>query len=310
MKLCIGFVFSLFIVPLVAFAEAQPVTATFLYALSDFSGPIPFNWARVVTDRERKEVYVLYQNTVRVFNDSGMEIYRFGDDLDLGHLIDLCVDAKGDIYLLAYKDSQGEIILCNYRGEPKSRIRFQGLPDRFSHFSPNRMVYHDGRLYFASLSEMKVVVTNPEGRVERSHDLLPLLELEEKDRGNVELAGFGIDHEGNILFTVPVLFKACVLSPDGNFRWFGRPGSTQGKFNVVAGIARDRKGHFLVVDKLKCAVLIFDADFRFMDQFGYRGYRPGNLIAPDEIATDGEDRVYVTQAARKGVNVYRLLFPQ
>jgi hypothetical protein len=47
-----------------------------------------------------------------------------------------------------------------------------------------------------------------------------------------------------------------------------------------------------------------------MDQFGYRGYRPGNLIAPDEIATDGEDRVYVTQAATKGVNVYRLLFPQ
>ncbi len=170
------------------------------------------------------------------------------------------------------------------------------------------MVYQGNRFYFASLSEMKVVVTDPEGGVERGHDLLPLLDLGEKERGHVELAGFDVDSQGNILFTVPVLFKACVLSPDGNFRWFGRPGSIPGKFNVVAGITRDRKGNVLVVDKLKCAVLIFDPDFRFLDLFGYRGYRPGNLIAPDDIAIDPENRVYVTQAARRGVNVYRLAF--
>lgn len=290
------------------FAEAQPVTATFLYTLSDFTGPIPYNWARLVSDRTRREVYVLYQNTIRVFSESGMEIYRFGDDLDLGYLIDAAIDRKGDIYLLAYQGSQGQIIRCNYRGEPRSKVSLRDLPEGFSKFSPNRLVYHDDRFYFASLSEMKVVVTDSEGRVERSHDLVPLLELEEKDRGNVELSGFGVDREGNILFTVPVLFKAGILSRDGNLRWFGRPGSTQGKFNVVAGIARDRQGHFLVVDKLKCAVLVFDPEFRFMDQFGYRGSKPGNLIAPDDIAVDEGDRVYVTQAARRGVSVYRLSF--
>jgi len=85
--------------------------------------------------------------------------------------------------------------------------------------------------------------------------------------------------------------------------WFGKPGSVSGRFNIVAGIVRDSEGNYLVVDKLKCAVMIFDQNFKFISQFSQRGYKPGYLIAPDDIAIDNGDRIYVTQAAKKGVSV-------
>lgn len=287
-------------------AKSQAVKGTFLYTLSDFTGPIPYNWARVSVDKERNEVYILYQNSVRVFNNAGMEVYRFGDDLDLGHIVDVSFDPMGDMFLLAYKESESAIIRCNYRGEPQSKIELRGLSPQFLGFSPTRMIYQDGHFYLENHGDMRVVVTDQEGHFKRGYDLIPLLELEEKNRGNVEIAGFSVDKEGNILITVPVLFKACILSPDGKLSWFGRPGSVSGKFNVVAGITRDSRGNYLVVDKLKCAVMVFDKNFNFLTQFGYRGLNPGNLIAPDEIAIDASDRIYVTQTRKRGVSVFKL----
>jgi DNA-binding beta-propeller fold protein YncE len=295
-----------------SFSARAAVKGSFLYGLSSFTGTIPYDWSRVVTDKERNEIYVLYQNTVRVFNESGMEIYRFGDDLDLGQIVDVAVDKNGDILLLTYKQTEGQsvgqIIHCNYRGEPKSSIELKNLPSQFSKFSPTRMVYLDGDIYLASLMGLNVVIADHQGNFKKGYDLFSLLELEEKDRGNVEMIGFSVDREGNILFTVPTLFKACILSPDGKLNWFGRPGSGPGRFNIVAGIVRDSKGNYLVVDKLKCAVMVFDQNFKFISQFSERGYKPAYLIAPDDIAIDNGDRIYVTQAARKGVSVFRLVY--
>ena len=289
-------------------AESQSVRGGFLYTLSSFTGAIPYNWSRVTADKERKEIYALYQNTVSVFNESGMETYRFGDDLDLGQIVDMTVDEQGDIFLLVYKESSSAIIHCNYRGEPQSRIELRNLPNDFSNFLPNRMVYHGGNFYLASLIGLKIVVADREGNFKRVYDLIPLLDLEEKDRGNTEMIGFSVDKEGNLLITVPVLFRAYVLSPDGMINYFGKPGSAPGRFNIVAGIAKDSKGNYLIVDKLKGAVMVFDKSFSFVTQFASRGYKPGNLIFPDDIAIDNGDRLYVTQAGKRGVSVFQLTY--
>lgn len=295
-----------------SFSAQAAVKGSFSYNLSNFTGTIPYGWSRVVADKGRNEIYVLFQNTVRVFNEFGMEIFRFGDDLDLGQIVDVAVDENGDIFLLTYKQSErepvGEIIQCNYRGEPKSKIELKNIPSQFSKLLPNRMVSQDGNIYLASLMGLNVIVADHQGNFKKGYDLFSLLELEEKNRGDVEILGFSVDREGNMLFTVPTLFKACILSPDGKLDSFGKPGSASGRFNVVAGIVRDSKGNYLVVDKLKCAVMVFDQNFNFITQFSERGYKPGYLIAPDDIAIDSGDRIYVTQAARRGISVFRLIY--
>jgi DNA-binding beta-propeller fold protein YncE len=296
-----------------ATGKAQAVKGAFLYTLSNFTGPLPYNWAKVSVDGKRSETYVLYQNNIRVFNENGMEIYRFGDDLELGHIVDVAINEEGDILLLSYEISGTElkysITRCNFRGEPKSKIEMKNLPEEFSKFSPGRMVYHNGDLYLASLMGMKVVVTDSEGNFKDGYDdIEALAQIDEKEKGNVEMVGFSVDKEGNILFTIPSLFKAYKLSLDRKVTSFGRPGGAPGRFGIIAGIVSDEEGNYLVVDKLKCTVMVFDKNQNFLTEFGNRGFKPGNLIAPDDIAIDQNGRIYVTQSRRRGVSVFKIIY--
>jgi hypothetical protein len=294
-------------------AQGQ-VKWTFLYNLSDFTGPISYNWPRVRVDHEANETYVVYQNFIRIFNQTGMEIYNFGDELDLGSIVDLALDQNGNILLLSHKWSEStqkidyEITRCNYRGEPISRIEMKNLPSEFSKFLPNCLVYQKGNLYLASLSSMVVVVTDTNGVFREVYDIRPLLELDEKEKADAMMVGFSVDREGDIFFTIPPIFKAFKLSPDRKIAFFGKSGSGPGRFNIVAGIVPDNTGNILVVDKLKCAIMIYDNNFNFLAQFGSRGWSPGYLIAPDDIAIDSQDRVYVTQAGKKGVSVFKITY--
>lgn len=288
--------------------KALDVKETYLYNLSNFSGTIPYDWSRVVVDNERNEVYVLYGNSVKVFNENGMEVYSFGEESDLGNLADISVDKEGNILLLSYKDTKLEIVRCNFRGERVGRIEIKNLPEEFLKFSPNRMFSFNGNLYLASQSGMRIVVTDYDGNFKNGYDIISIFGLKEKDRADTQMDGFSVDKDGNILFTVPVLFTACRLSPDGKIVSFGKAGSTPGEFGIISGIASDKKGNYLVADKLRSVVIVFDNNFNFVAEFGYRGTNPGNLITPNDLALDSKDKAYVAQGRRRGISVYKLSY--
>jgi hypothetical protein len=256
-------------------------------------------------DQERDETYVIYQNIVRVFNPSGMEIFSFGDDLDLGQILDAAVDRNGDIILLSYKDSRSLVTRCTYRGVPIGPVEIKGLPAGLG-FTASRMIHRNGLFYFASLGTSSVIVTDSNGEFRKHLEFVPMLEEDERQKGGAEMIGFSADQEGNIFFTIPTLFKVYKFSTDGKLTSFGRPGSAAGRFGVISGIASDSHGNLLVADKLKCVVMVFDKDFKFLTEFGYRGLRPENLIVPDDIAIDRRDRLYVSQGRRRGISVFAL----
>jgi DNA-binding beta-propeller fold protein YncE len=290
------------------------VKATYLYDLATFTGNVPYSWPRIEPDSSGKEIYVINQNLVQIFDTNGMEVFRFGDSLDLGSITDLAVDSGGNILLLSHRWSDAkrrvdyEITRCNYRGEPVSKFELQNLPPKFSEFVPNRIVLQGAKLYFANLSTMTVVVTDVQGLFQGGYEILPLLELHEKDREGAMMDGFSVDRGGNILFSVPPIFRIYKYTPGGQITYFGKPGGAPGAFNIVAGVVSDAKGNILVVDRLKGSVLIFDREFNFIGQFSSVGYKPGFLIVPNDIVIDSQDRVYITQAARRGVSVFRLSY--
>ena len=140
------------------------VKPTFLYSLANFHGKLPYNEVRVRVDRARGEIYVVERGIVRVFNESGMEFFWFGDNAELESIYDLAVDEKGDVSLLSFNFSHPEdpkyfLIRCNYRGELKEKLTVTGLPVEYSGFFPNYMFYRDGEYLFLSSSKMQVVVT-------------------------------------------------------------------------------------------------------------------------------------------------------
>jgi hypothetical protein len=299
----------LFLAPFPAQASAE-VKSTFLYSLANFHGKLPYNEVRVRVDRARDEVYVIESGIVRVFNNSGMEFFWFGDNPDLESIYDLAVDEKGDILLLSFnfkrpEDPKYYLIRCSYRGEMKEKLELTGFPPGHPRFLPNYMFYQGGRFFFLSTSKMRAVVTDRKGVYQKGYDLANILGIPEKDRPNTEIFGFNLDPEGNMLFTVPVLFKAFVVSPDGKVAGsFGKSGSAPGRFGIVSGIAKDDQGNYLVVERQRSVVMVFDKEFRFLKEFGYRGDKPGNLIRPEDLEMGNGGKLYVTQLRNRGVSVF------
>ncbi len=293
-------------------AYSDEISVSYMYKLSDFTGTIPFSWVKMSVDRVRREIYVTDEDySVRVFSDTGMELYRFNEDQSLGSVQSTVVDKDGNILILSYAVSpvwQYRIIRCNYRGDPMETLALKNIPPEFSEgFSPTILAYREGHLYLVDGGAMKIIVMDEQGLFEQGIDVFSLVldekEKREKKRGDYEMLGFSVDREGNMLFTVPVLFRAFRLSPDGKLTSFGERGGAPGKFNIAAGIVSDDRGYFYVADRLKCSILIFDQNFNFLLQVGNRGYRDQDLVVPTNIAVLG-DRLYVSQAAGRGVSVF------
>ena len=311
-KIPFKIIIAMMLITLALPASSYAVEASFLYTLSNFTGPFLIGGAGMFVDKDRNESYIVYQNVVRIYNENGLEIYRFNEDNNLGRLTSIAVDRDGTIFFLSYDDRGAYVIVrCNYRGEQKGRIEVTGLPSDFSDsekFSPTHMELRQGQFYLADARTLRIAIADMNGKVQKTYDLIPLLELKEKDRPDYELGGFSVDKEGNMLFTVPVLFSASILSPEGKLTNFGQAGDVAGKFGIVAGIIKDNKGNYLVADKLHSVISMYDKNTQFLIEVGGRGNDPSSLITPEGIAVDGSDKMYVTQAGNRGVSVIRLIY--
>lgn len=288
-------------------ASAAIMTGKYMYNLSNFYGNVAYDWCQPYFDSRTGEIYIAQGGSVRIYNTTGMEIYSFSEG-ELGTIQDVSTDSDGNILTLSWSYPDYFIGKCDYRGDLLKKVRPTGIPADFSGFSPNRMIHRDGEIFLVDKGRLRVAVVDRDGVFRRGYDLAPLIEVQEKDRLDNDIFGFSVDGEGNMLFTVPAQFKAYRLTPEGKIDSFGKRGAGPGKFGVVAGIAADGKGNILVADTLRCVVMIFGKDFQFQSEFGYRGLAPGRLIGPRELATDGgNNRVFVTQARKRGVSVYGLL---
>jgi len=296
---------------LAAFPAAAGVKVNYLYNLARFDGIVPFGAVSLTVDAARNEVYVADtgERSIRIFSDSGMEIYRFGDSDELGTMFDVAVHPEGDIFLLSYVQNialKPFIIHCNYRGDLVSRSGLTGLPKAFAEFRPFRLLLRGSHLYLADNHAMRVAKVGLDGRFVEGYDLGAAIGLSDDEVANSGMGGFDIDAAGNFLFSMPTMATVFQVTPGGEARQFGRPGGAPGRFGVVRGVAAGRDGMIYVVDTLRCVVMAFDRTFAFVEEFGYRHPGPGGLAAPRGIAVSPDEKVLVTQSSGRGVNVYRV----
>jgi hypothetical protein len=287
-----------------------PALAGYRYNLADFTGPVRPAGAHLQVDRHHDEVYLLHGNEVRIFNETGMEIYRFLADPELGVILDLVVEPSGDLLVLSSgldRDFglEGRVLTrCDYRGRPLQTIARQGWPDALAGMGVDRVFLRGDELVFLNVQEMRVVEAAKDGSFLRDLDLGALLGIDEADRASVQISGVAMDPQGRLLLSVAVMFKVFRVSADGHVEAFGKGGSAPGLFGNISGVAGDEAGRVYVADKLRHVVMIFDEQLRFVREFGYAGNRPGNLRGPGELAVDARGLVYVTQRGGRGISVF------
>lgn len=292
-----------FCLPVSAAAEYQ---ANYVYSLSDFSGTKPFSGARLALDTAKKEIYAMTGETVSVFNASGMEVYRFDYDPTIGVVSDVLATSDQKLVLLARKGPRTRLVLCNFRVEPLGEIELTGFPEELQGFGPDRIFARNGRFYLVNSSAMKVVVTNEQGTFISSRDLGQEAGMTEKEIRESGIGGITLGRDGSFIFSIPAMAKLFVVAPDGTAKVFGKRGSATGRFGVITGVAEDRDGNILVVDKLRTVVMVFDRKFALLKEFGRRGLRPGEFIAPDDILVDPDNKVYISNLRKQGIVVFQL----
>jgi hypothetical protein len=290
-----------------AVAVAGPVELTYLYDLSDFTGVIPYSDARVVVDPSHSEVYMLYGNEVRVFNDSGMEIYRFQLDFSIGRIVDLAAGSSGDLVMLIYDASGGGrtrwwLERTDFRGRPAGEIPLERTGDA-AEMLPTRVLLRAERTWLISQSQMLAACYQPDGKLERVLDLAGLAGIPPDERANAEVSGLDIGADGTVVFAVPVQFMVHALDPGGAVRSFGRSGSAAGNFGVLGDVALDGEGNIFVSDRQRSVVMSFTRDFQFLREAG-RISGGAWLARPGTLAFDPAGRLYVSQVRDRGVAVF------
>jgi hypothetical protein len=293
-----------------SYASAEVDVAP-LHLLSNFSGVLPYSDVQIHADRSHDEIYVGEGDVIRVFNASGMEVFEFTHDASrFGSILDLATNENGEILVLSYCSASpscttGPLVSTyNYRGEPQSAFGLAQLPFALEGFTPNRMLYRNKKLFFASTFGLMVVVTDATGTYESEIDLASGVELTDRAREGAELGGFDVGRSGAILYTIPTAFKAFRRKADGTTDVWGKAGSSPGNFGVAGAIVEDDAGNVFVADRARSVVLVFTPNLLYLKEFGSRGPREGRIVGPGRLALGNGGRLYVTQLAMRGVAVF------
>lgn len=289
------------------------VDVHYRYALADFSGPIKTFQAKLAVARAVNEVFVFdpAKKDIRVFNEHGMEIFRLGEEDEFAWARDLTVDDNGNVYVL-FRDFRSEgIAEYNFRGDMVGRIKIEDVPAEYAAIDPSFLVWRQNRFYLVDVDGLRIVVLGQDGKYQTGYSVMAQVKQAAMTSGKsnkrnptIDMFGFNVDGQGNMFFTVPSIASVFRLTPDGEIERFGKAGSSAGQFGVVSGIAIDEQGYVYLSDKLRCVVMLFDKDFNFIEEFGYRGHGPSNLIVPSEVAV-ANGNIFVSQAAFRGVSVFR-----
>ncbi|HYG66197.1 MAG TPA: hypothetical protein VD838_01010, partial [Anaeromyxobacteraceae bacterium] len=285
------------------------IEATFAHDLATPNGRVALTWPSLAIDRTNAEVFVVAEGFVRIFDGSGMETHRFGDDGALGQISRVAVLEDGQLVVLTTLNGKHTFFRCDFRGEPIEELRLTGLPEEFADLQPDLLVYRGGRLYFAERGTMRVVVTDVTGAYRQGIRLRDLVaarvpaDADRKPAGSMD--GFNVDARGNLLFTMSTMFAGAIASPSGDLRLFGARGSRPGTFNIIGGIDADERGYLFVTDRLRSVVSVWDRELHHLGDFGYRGDGDSNLLTPFELVV-GDGKVFVAQAGKRGVKVFRV----
>jgi len=75
-------------------------------------------------------------------------------------------------------------------------------------------------------------------------------------------------------------------------------------FGAVEDVAVDRRGNVYVLDSHSMNVRVFSRSGRFVQQLGRPGRGPGEFFAPQAVALDGSDRLFVLDPGNSRVHMF------
>jgi DNA-binding beta-propeller fold protein YncE len=208
----------------------------------------------------------------------------------------MSVDSKGRLYVADQK--VGAIFIFNTETKETQLIR-NGFEAHFGLIN-GVAVDDDDRIFVSDGKLGKVLVFNAKH------------EAQDQIKGLVDPVGLAIDKENRLLYVVDtqqdevLVYDADSLKP---LRKIGTAGkrhtlSAPGDFALPTDVALDKDGNVYVTDTLNWRVEIFDAEGKFISQFGKHCDAIGCFERPKGIAVDGDGHIWVVDTGLGLVQAY------
>ncbi len=131
-------------------------------------------------------------------------------------------------------------------------------------------------------------------------------------QGLVTPAGMAIDNENRFLYVADIGLDQVLVYDADNLTPIRRIGtadtkhqsSAVGDFSKPTSVAVDQDGNVYVTDMLNYRIEVFDADGKFIRQFGKHGDGPGYFSMPKGIAVDCDGHIWVTDSMENRVHLF------
>ncbi len=209
----------------------------------------------------------------------------------------IAIDSKGLVYVADQK--VGAVFIFNTETRDATLIK-NGVDAHFGLI--NGVAIDDGDRLFVSDGKMhRVLVFNPKHQVEG-----------QIADGLMDPVGLAVDNENRFLYVVDEQ-QDLVFVYDADslklLRHIGTPGkkhtsTAPGEFGGASNVALDQEGNVYVTDTINNRVEIFDADGKFIGEFGKHGDGPGYFARPKGIAVDCDGHIWVADQYQDRVEVF------
>src|SRR5579871_1483982 len=209
----------------------------------------------------------------------------------------IAIDSKGQVYVADQK--VGAVFIFNTETRDTTLIR-NGYEAHFGWIN-GLAIDDDDRLFVSDGKMHRVLVFNTKHEIEA--------QITEK---LMDPVGLALDTENRFLYVVDTQADQVVVFDADSFKELRRIGTggknhwltTPGDFGGPQGVAVDKDGDVYVTDTMNNRVEIFDADGKFITQFGRHCDGVGCFARPKGIAVDGDGHTWVADAMNDSLQVF------
>ena len=209
----------------------------------------------------------------------------------------IAIDSKGLVYVADQR--VGAIFIFNMETRDTQIIR-NGFEAHFGWIN-GLAIDDDDRLFVSDGKMRRVLIFNAKHAVEN-----------QITEGLVDPVGVAVDTTNRFVYVVDTQQDQVLVYDADSLKLLRRIGTggknhfltTPGDFGAPQCVAVDKDGNVYVTDTMNNRVEIFDADGKFISQFGKAGDGPGYFTRPKGIAIDGDGHIWVADSMQDRLQVF------